>query len=283
MSNNSRRQYEPQRVVVEAPQPPAVAAPAPAAPQVVVAAPAVQSSSKQSQKPKPDISFGDAFQLFLSVLPSPHRAVERLYAAWCEEDCHLWCEGNLLDPNYIRRLLTVEARPEGDGRWRAEIKPVRGENWDKSTYNWELSTFEVAALLADLSSDADPEVVEQLIEEKVSAAVAALAIPKDGIDGRDGAVGPVGPPGKDADPEVVKQLIDERLSAAATSSQQRKRGPKAGWRFVAGGEAYNFHREHGRMPSFKELADRCRGKLEDRKELDETATYKLLRILGAAD
>jgi hypothetical protein len=81
--------------------------------------------------------------------------------------------------------------------------------------------------------------------------------------------------------EVVQQLINEALSASPQTSHRRKPGPKANWRFVAAGEAYNFRREHGRMPSFKELADRCEDKLD--QPLNETNTYKLLTHLGVAD
>jgi hypothetical protein len=129
---------------------------------------------------------------------------------------------------------------------------------DLSYRPWEVSTASIAALRAKLSSTP-----EQLIAEQVAAAIAELPAAKDGID-----------------LEAVKQLIDEKLAAAAKVSQRRKPGPKADWRFVAAGEAYMFRREHGRMPSFKELAARCDDGLDS--PLDETNTYKLLTYLGVS-
>jgi hypothetical protein len=148
-----------------------------------------------------------------------------------------------------------------NGRLQPCVDPFdrsRAMTTDQTARRWEVSTAGIAALLKEL-----PFNTEQLIAEQVAAAIAGLPAPKDGIDF-----------------EAVKQLIDEKLAAAAKVSQRRKPGPKADWRFVAAGEAYNFHRERRRMPSFKELAARCDDKLD--RPLDETNTYKLLTYLGVS-
>jgi hypothetical protein len=136
---------------------------------------------------------------------------------------------------------------------------------DLSYRPWEISTAAVAALQKELSSD-----TEQLIAERIAAAIAELPAPKDGID-----------------LEVVQQLINKALSASPKTSHRRKTGPKVRWRMFAAKAACDFYLKHGRDPTAKELIESCqneiveRGLLKKGKVLDDGSVYELLRFIGA--
>jgi hypothetical protein len=153
------------------------------------------------------------------------------------------------------------------GDWPSPlVKPFersRAMTLDQSNRKWEVSAAAIAALLKELSSN-----TEQLIAERIAAAIAELPLPKDGID-----------------LETVNRLIGEALSAPTKISQQRKRGPKAGWRRIAAGEICRFYEKHNRYPTAEQVDDLCRDKLKDLlpkgRVLDDGSIYQLLRYLGA--
>jgi hypothetical protein len=114
----------------------------------------------RSAKASGRTSVNDAFQLLLAAHKNPHVAAERLYAAWRENVCRLWCNDNLLDPNYIRDTVAVRVATDADGRHRIEIKPRRPEIWEDKAYRWQTDVAEVEALLPlpprDRDADASP-------------------------------------------------------------------------------------------------------------------------------
>ena len=96
------------------------------------------------------ISVNDAFQLLLAALKKPHVAAERLHKAWQENACRLWCNGNLLDPNYIRVALAVRVA----NRHRIKVVSATREAWERKRYRWQVDAAEIAApLLPPPSSD----------------------------------------------------------------------------------------------------------------------------------
>ena len=90
------------------------------------------AKAKPSTSPRGRISVDEAFQRLLPV-HMPHAAVEQLYFAWCENRARLWCNGNVVPPNFIRTDLVVQAVQEPDGRWRLELIPSRIA-WEPGTY-----------------------------------------------------------------------------------------------------------------------------------------------------
>src|SRR6267154_2481463 len=86
-----------------------------------------------------------ALQL-LSVF-NPHEAAASLTEAAYANKCRLWCNGNLLPPQYIATSLRLVAIPEPDGRWRGEVVSAVREAWESATYVFELDETEVVALL----------------------------------------------------------------------------------------------------------------------------------------
>jgi hypothetical protein len=99
-------------------------------------------------RPAKAISVNDAFQLLLAALKKPHVAAERLHKAWRENACRLWCNGNLLDPNYIRVALAVRVV----SRHRIKIVSATREAWERKRYRWQVDAAEIAELLPPPSS-----------------------------------------------------------------------------------------------------------------------------------
>jgi hypothetical protein len=95
------------------------------------------------------ISVNDAFQLLLAALRKPHVAAERLHKAWREKACRLWCNGNLLDPNYIRVALAVRV----PSRHRIQIVSATREAWERKRYRWQVDAAEIAELLPPPGAD----------------------------------------------------------------------------------------------------------------------------------
>jgi hypothetical protein len=94
-------------------------------------------------RPAKAISVNDAFQTLLAALKKPHVAAERLHKAWRENACRLWCNGNLLDPNYIRVALAVRVA----SRHRIKIVSATREAWERKRYRWQVDAAEIAELL----------------------------------------------------------------------------------------------------------------------------------------
>jgi hypothetical protein len=99
---------------------------------------------------KPSTTKIDPTRALLQLLPklTAHAAAVRLTTALHSNDCRLWCNGNLLPPQYIATALRLIAVPEVDGRWRGEIVSAVREAWEPGTYIFELDETEVAAVAA---------------------------------------------------------------------------------------------------------------------------------------
>jgi hypothetical protein len=97
---------------------------------------------------KARISPTEALHLLMTGGLSAHKAAARLTAGAYENDCRLWCNGNLLPAEYIATSLKVVARPEADGRWRADVMSTRDIGWQqpRDSYVFEFDD-EVKALL----------------------------------------------------------------------------------------------------------------------------------------
>jgi hypothetical protein len=102
-------------------------------------------TERRTAKAKPPatrISIDEALQRLLSAY-QPHVAAEHLNTALRENGVRLWCDGNLLSPNYIGTQLVVQASNDIDGRWRGVIVPAGGA-WEDIPYRWEMDAAEVA-------------------------------------------------------------------------------------------------------------------------------------------
>jgi hypothetical protein len=99
-------------------------------------------------EPQRRISVTQALEMLLPVYRA-HDAAVQLSLASCANKCRLWCNGELLAPDYITMALKVVARPEEDGGWRAEVVSSTREAWEHPPdyYRWELDAAEVKALL----------------------------------------------------------------------------------------------------------------------------------------
>jgi hypothetical protein len=77
-----------------------------------------------------------------------HAAAVRLTTATHANECRLWCNGNLLAPDYIAKALIVVACLEKDGRWRGDVVSSRREAWDPDygPYHFGLDPAEVKKL-----------------------------------------------------------------------------------------------------------------------------------------
>jgi hypothetical protein len=62
---------------------------------------------------------------------SAPEAADRLNTEIRTNKRRLWCNGNLLPVDYIVTSLVVVARPEADGRWRADVVSSRNEAWQQ--------------------------------------------------------------------------------------------------------------------------------------------------------
>jgi hypothetical protein len=80
---------------------------------------------------------------------SAHDAADRLNTGMHTNKCRLWCDGNLLLPDYIATSLIVVAKLEAHGRWRADVVSSTREAWEKpaASYVFEFKADEVKALL----------------------------------------------------------------------------------------------------------------------------------------
>src|SRR6266480_2342793 len=93
-----------------------------------------------------------ALRLMLSSDPnrSIHDAAKDLTDWTHRNKCRLWCNGNLLPPDYIATSLMIVARIEADGRPRADVVSSTREAWVRQAYNFELDADEIRALLPPL-------------------------------------------------------------------------------------------------------------------------------------
>jgi hypothetical protein len=76
-----------------------------------------------------------------------HAAAARLTTAVQSNECRLWCNGDLLPPQYIATALRLIAISDVDGRWRGEIVSAVREAWEPISYVFVLDEAEVATLL----------------------------------------------------------------------------------------------------------------------------------------
>ena len=106
-------------------------------------------SPPENKKPTPQaaISPTEALYLLLPACRTAHAAAVWLTDATYANDCRLWCNGNLLPPDYITTSLKVVARAEPDGRWRADVVSSIREAWEPGVYRFEYDDGEVRALL----------------------------------------------------------------------------------------------------------------------------------------
>src|SRR5262245_21613971 len=86
------------------------------------------SRSRSLPRPSERILFDDGLQQLLPVC-RPHRAARRVYEAWCDGDCDVWCDGKLVDPRLYQFALTVDVWTDDDGReqvkvWKATDMPM---------------------------------------------------------------------------------------------------------------------------------------------------------------
>ena len=79
---------------------------------------------------------------------SAHDAADRLNTGMRTKKCRLWCDGNELPVAYLVTSLLVVARPEADGRWRADVVSSTLKAWEKpaASYVFEFEVDEVTAL-----------------------------------------------------------------------------------------------------------------------------------------
>jgi len=67
--------------------------------------------------------------------------------------CRLWCDGAVVTPHFVVKLL-IQPRLEEDGRWTAAIVSAGMMlGFDPAAHRWELDDREVAALLPPTTSD----------------------------------------------------------------------------------------------------------------------------------
>src|SRR6516165_7049704 len=209
--------------------------------------------SPQSER----ISFDEGFQQLLSDY-RPHPAARELYKAWLDGDCAIWCDGTLLEPHLFQLSLSVDVWTDDDGCERLKLwaatdmvgngdhqacvggyERARAMEADQSARKWQVSAAGITALLKESNTE--------LIAEKITAAIAELPAPKDGID-----------------VEAVKQLIDEKFAAAAKTSPQQRRKPGT--------------KKHGAFPSSGTLGELCEAEMGYMP--DPSAINKLLRDLA---
>jgi hypothetical protein len=96
------------------------------------------------------ISPTEALQLLLPAYKAPDAAAALTEAAY-RNRCRLWCNDGLLGADYIATALKIVARPEADGRWRAEVVSTAREAWEHPPdhYRFELDEAEVRTLLPE--------------------------------------------------------------------------------------------------------------------------------------
>jgi hypothetical protein len=102
-----------------------------------------------SSTPRPisPISPTGALELLLSSgqYCAIHDAAKDLTEWTHRNKCRLWCNGNLLRPDYITDSLRIVARTEADDRPRAEVVSSVREAWEggRTAYTFELDADEV--------------------------------------------------------------------------------------------------------------------------------------------
>jgi len=154
MGKNTRRRREPQRPL---------------------SAPNTHPSrSRPLPRPSERILFDDGLQQLLPVCRL-HRAARRVYEAWCDGDCDVWCDGKLVDPRLYQFDLAVDVWTDDDGReqhkiWKAtdmgrifDDEPFdryRAMESDQSARKWEISAAAIVALLKEFAPAAPPAEVK---------------------------------------------------------------------------------------------------------------------------
>ena len=103
-------------------------------------------TAKPSPKPGIRISIEDALHVLLDAY-RPHEGTERINAALRANSMRLWCNGNVVPPDFICTHLVVQAVHESDGRPRAKIVPIRSLDDKPDAYAFEVDEAEVMALL----------------------------------------------------------------------------------------------------------------------------------------
>jgi len=103
-------------------------------------------------RPNSPMSPTEALELLLESKFFIHAAAARLTTATHTNECRLWCNENLLAPDYISMSLMIVARTEADGRPRADVVSSVREAWVPQAYNFEFDADQVRALLPQLKS-----------------------------------------------------------------------------------------------------------------------------------
>ena len=115
-------------------------------------------------RPISPIAPTEALKLLLESKFSIHAAAARLTTAIRTNECRLWCNENLLPPDYIAMSLMIVGRTEADGRPRADVVSSAREAWVQQAYNFELDTDEVRALLPQLKSSPGSSPAAMVVE-----------------------------------------------------------------------------------------------------------------------
>lgn len=100
-------------------------------------------------KPASPISPTDGAELMLAR--SPRRpfpdAVADLYEWVVRNRVRLWCNGNLVSPDFAVTSLRLVARSEADGRWRVDVVPAGMIGWAPGSYTFVLDANEIRRAL----------------------------------------------------------------------------------------------------------------------------------------
>jgi hypothetical protein len=90
------------------------------------------------------------FNRLLLVPRTPWAALNLIVDALHKNWLRLWCEGNLLNPSYIRDELRIDIEQEAADRWRLVVRPARiafDPAFNPAKARWEVDVEGVKALL----------------------------------------------------------------------------------------------------------------------------------------
>jgi hypothetical protein len=149
------------------------------------------TAADHSTTPHPTSPISPTEALKLALSRDPHRSIHDVVqdlTEWIRRNrCRLWCNGNLLSPDYIATSLVVVARTEADSRPRADVVSSVRELWVQQVYKFEFDADEVRALLPSNSDDLtcppqttpEPTAQPEAIEKETSQPTTPETKPKD--------------------------------------------------------------------------------------------------------
>jgi hypothetical protein len=104
---------------------------------------------QEMSKPGSPISPTDVAELMLAR--NPRRpfpdAVADLYEWICRNRVRLWCNDNLVSPDFAITSLRLVARSEADGRWRVDAVPAGGIGWAPGSYTFAFDADDIRRAL----------------------------------------------------------------------------------------------------------------------------------------